>query len=281
MKNKYARRSKISEGKVRELVRYFAADLTALQAATLSGLNRNTVNRFYRGLRERILLDCEARRPLFGVVEVDESLFGARRVEGRRGRGAYGKTVVFGTFERRGQVYTEIVPDCSRPTLQGIIRGRVDPSTVINSDGWRGYNGLVDLGYGHFRVDHSNDEFAKGAVHINGVEGFWGLAKVRLAKFKGLPRHTFHLHLKETEWRYNHRHADRYKTCYVTSDKTRSARQDPSLSWFGPLGWDQARSGRQFQRPGADLEHHPQHHPSPSRCRYWPTRFRDQQPSLQ
>ena len=48
MKNKYAKRSRISEGKVRELVRYFAADLTALQAATLSGLNRNTVNRLYR-----------------------------------------------------------------------------------------------------------------------------------------------------------------------------------------------------------------------------------------
>ena len=108
VKNKYARRSRISEAKVRELVRYFAADLTALQAATLSGLNRNTVNRFYRGLRERILLACEAQRPLFG------------------------------TFERQGQVYTEIVPDCSRPTLQGIIRGRVDTRTVINSDGWRG-----------------------------------------------------------------------------------------------------------------------------------------------
>ena len=48
-------------------------------------------------------------------------------------------------------------------------------------------------------------------LHINGIEGFWGLAKVRLTKFKGLPRHTFHLHLKETEWRYNHRRADKYK----------------------------------------------------------------------
>lgn len=162
-----------------------------------------------RALRERILLACEAQRPLFGTVEIDESFFGARRVKGRRGRGACSKTAVFGIFERQGQVYTEIVPDCSKPTLQSIIRGWVDPRTVINSDGWPGYNGLVDLGYGHFRVDHSRDE--RGAVHINDIEGFWGLAKVRLTKFKGLPRHTFPLHLKETEWRYNHRHDDKYQ----------------------------------------------------------------------
>ena len=140
MKNTYAKRARISEAKIREIVRDVAADLTALQAAALSGLNRNTVNRLYRGVRERMLLACEAQRRLFGVVEVDESFVGARRVKGRRGRGAYGKTVVFGIFERQGHVYTEIVSDCSKPTLQGIIRGRVDPRTVINSDGWRGYH---------------------------------------------------------------------------------------------------------------------------------------------
>ena len=215
MKNKYAKRSRISEKKIRDLVRYFAADLTALQAANLSGLNRNTVNRFYREFRELMYTVSEAQRPLFGVVEVDESLFGARRVKGKRGRGAYGKTTVFGIFERDGHVYTEIVPDCSKATLQGIIRGKVDAASVINSDGWRGYNGLVDLGFGHFRVNHSKDEFARGDVHINGIEGFWGMAKVRLSKFKGLPKHTFHLHLKETEWRYNHRNSNKYKTLLI------------------------------------------------------------------
>ena len=100
MKNKYAKRSRISEAKVREIVRYVAADLTALQAAALSGLIRNTVNRLYRGVRGRMLLACEAQRQLFGIVEVDESFCGARRVKGRRGRGAYGETVVFGNFER-------------------------------------------------------------------------------------------------------------------------------------------------------------------------------------
>ena len=108
-KNQYAKRARISEAKIREIVRYVAADLTALQAAALSGLNRNTVNRLYRGVRERRLLACEAQRRLFGVVEVDERFFGARRVKGRRGRGAYGKTVVFGIFARQGHVYTEIL----------------------------------------------------------------------------------------------------------------------------------------------------------------------------
>ena len=242
MKNKYARRSKISEGKVRELVRYFAADLTALQAATLSGLNRNTVNRFYRGLRERILLDCEARRPLFGVVEVDESLFGARRVEGRRGRGAYGKTVVFGTFERRGQVYTEIVPDCSRPTLQGIIRGRVDPSTVINSDGWRGYNGLVDLGYGHFRVDHSNDEFAtsfaKGLSTSTASKASGGWQRSGWQSSRAYPDTPSTCTSRRPNGGTTIAMPTGTKPCYVTSDKTRSARQDPMEkfnSWNGLL----------------------------------------------
>ena len=86
MKNRYARRAHVSERQIRALVRCFAADLTALQAAQLSGLNRNTVNRIYRALRERIQVACEAQRPLFGVVEVDESWFGARNIRGKRGR---------------------------------------------------------------------------------------------------------------------------------------------------------------------------------------------------
>ena len=76
--------------------------------------------------------------------------------------------------------------------------------------------------------DHARDEFTKGTVHINGIEGFWGLAKVRLTKFKGLPRHTFHLHLKETEWRYNHRRADKYK-CLLQYLRKNPQRWTPSF----------------------------------------------------
>ena len=54
IKNRYVNRSKISEAKFRELVRYFATDLDASQIAQLSGLNRNTVNRYLKAIRERI-----------------------------------------------------------------------------------------------------------------------------------------------------------------------------------------------------------------------------------
>ena len=77
-KNHYARSSQLSEVKFRELVKLFTADLTAVQIAQLSGINRNTVNRYLRLIRERIVAYNEAQRPFFGVVEVDESLFGAK-----------------------------------------------------------------------------------------------------------------------------------------------------------------------------------------------------------
>ena len=45
----------------------------------------------------------------------------------KRGRGASGKTIVFGLLKRDGKLYTEVVPDRRRATLQAIIRGRVAP----------------------------------------------------------------------------------------------------------------------------------------------------------
>jgi transposase-like protein len=154
---------------------------------------------------------CEIASPHKGAVEVDESYFGARRVRGKRGRGAYGKTIVFGLLKRQGKVYTEIAPDCSRSTLQGIIRGHVEAVTIIHSDGWRGYDGLVDIGINkHFRVNHGENEFANGERHINGMEPFWNYAKRRLAKCNCVPKHTFCLHLKETEYRFNHRRDNLY-----------------------------------------------------------------------
>ena len=63
---------------------------------------------------------------------------------------------------------------------------------------------MVDYGAkAHYRVKHSKNEFANGKNHINGIENFWGYAKHRLSKFKGIKKENFLLHLKECEFRYN------------------------------------------------------------------------------
>ena len=193
-------------------MRLFAVDLTAVQIAELVHLNRNTVNRYLTLIRQQIASYCESESPFSGEIELDESYFGAKRVRGKRGRGAYGKTIVFGIYKRNGKVYTEIVPNCSRNTFYAIIKGKVDAASTIHTDGFRTYDGIVDLGYQkHYRVQHGKDEFAVGTNHINGIEGFWGLAKVRLVKFRGMSKNTGHEHLKECEFRFNYRNQDLYK----------------------------------------------------------------------
>jgi transposase-like protein len=211
-KNKYVKRSRISEKKFRELVRLFCLDIDATRMASLINLNRNTINRYLGKLRERIADFCETEARLRGQIEVDESYFGPRRVRGVRGRGALGKTPVLGILEREGRVYTQVIPNCSRVTLRAIIQERVSKQSNIHSDGHSGYDGLVDLGYQkHYRINHGQNEFAKGSNHINGIESFWSFAKRRLSKFQGVPKRNFHLHLKECEFRFNHRGDNCYK----------------------------------------------------------------------
>lgn len=211
-KNRYFSRSKISEAKFREILRYFAMDLTATDCAELSGISVRSINTIYLRVRRRLAQYCEQVSPLGGELEADESYFGPRRIRGLRGRGAGSKTIVFGLLKRGSNVYTEIVPNASKAILQAIIRGKADVASVIHTDRWRGYDGLVDVGFDkHLRVNHGKNEFARGNAHVNGIESFWSYAKRRLVKFNGVPRHTFYLHLKETEYRFNNRHDSLYK----------------------------------------------------------------------
>lgn len=186
-------------------------DLTATDCAELSGVSVRSVNTIYLRIRGRLAQHCALVSPLGGELEADESYFGPRRVRGVRGLGSGKKTVVFGLLKRGHNVYTEIVPNASKAILQAIIRGKADIASVIHTDRWRGYDGLVDVGFDkHLRVNHSNNEFARGAVHVNGIESFWSYAKRRMVQFNGVPKHTFHLHLKETGFRFNHRHGSLY-----------------------------------------------------------------------
>ena len=162
MKNKYIKVAHFSEQKFRQILRLFCQSIEAKKSAELVGVNRNTINRLYFLFRTRIL-EIQGKEDVFdeGNIEIDESYFGAKRVRGKRGRGADGKTKVFGMLKRQGKVYTQVVENCSAKELLPIILGHAKTDSRIFSDGWKSYDGLVDFGYKkHYRVKHCKEEFA-------------------------------------------------------------------------------------------------------------------------
>ncbi len=122
----------ISEAKFREIIKLFASDLTTQQISELTKLNRKTIGNILKKVRSKIVEQCE-QESLFdsGEIELDESYFGARRVRGLRGRGARGKTIVFGLKKRNGKVYTQIIKNCSKNEILPLIRAKISKESTV------------------------------------------------------------------------------------------------------------------------------------------------------
>lgn len=120
---------------------------------------------------------------LQGHVELDEAYVGGKRSGGKRGRGAPGKTIVFGMKERGGRMVTQIVPNVRMMTLREATRRNVLPGSVVSTDELMSYGLLDGDGYTHGSVKHGAKEYAyydyrhDATHHVNNVETFWRLFK--------------------------------------------------------------------------------------------------------
>ncbi len=204
--------AKISKRRVHRIIRCFSLEMTAAQTAVQLHLNRKTVDRYYRLLREKIWQYQEENlKKLTGNIEIDETYFGPRFKGGKRGRGTPNKIPIIGLRKRQGIVYTQVIKNASKTEIEPIIAKLVERSkSCLYTDQWISYDGLVLSGYKHKRINHAQ-EFVKNHHHINGIESFWSYLKRKMRKHNGLPRHLFHLYLKEAEFRFNHRQVNIYK----------------------------------------------------------------------
>ena len=146
--------------------------------------------------------------PLGGHVEADETYIGGRRSGGKRGRGAPGKSVVFGMVERGGDLMTRVVPNVRRATLERHILENIKDGATISTDELSSYAKIARFGYDHGTVNHSADQWVNGIHHVNSIEGFWSMLK---RSIRGTHIHVSRKHLSkylgEFEFRYNLRHA--------------------------------------------------------------------------
>jgi transposase len=194
-----------------EIIKGFYQLVPAYRLATDLALDVKTVTRVYQHLRECLYhtTELEAGR-LRGEIELDEAYFGGRR-KGKRGRGAAGKSLVFGLLERKGRVYTKVVESVSAPELMQHIRAKTRKGSVYYTDSFRGYQSLKRYGK-HHQINHSKslvDRRTKN--HINGIEGFWSYAKHILYNYRGVSKYHFPMYLKEIEYRFNHRGENLFK----------------------------------------------------------------------
>ena len=128
--------SRLSEYRIKKIIECFSEDITASLAAKILRINRNTINAYYNRFRELIFeYSLKEQKQEIGEFELDESYFGARRIRGKRGRGAAGKTPVFGLLKRNGKVFVTVVPNCSREELMPIIQGKILEGSTIHKDG--------------------------------------------------------------------------------------------------------------------------------------------------
>ncbi len=191
-------RRRLATRKRNMLLEGFVFCQTATVAANRARVNRNTANFYFKHFRE-IIFEHTRKVPRFcGEVEIDQAFFGKGK----------NQVKVLGML-RRGvkDVYLHIIENATRKTLFPIIHLVVEPGTTIYTDEWAAYDTLKDEGYIHKTVNHSQGfcDPEERSINTGSIDQFWGSAKQRLRQFKGLPREAYSIHLKECEFRHNHK----------------------------------------------------------------------------
>lgn len=170
------------------------------------GVTYKTAWRMGHEIRKYMAL-IDGDDPLDGHVEADETMIGGRRKGGKRGRGAPGKTTVFGMVERGGNVITRVVPNVRRKTLEAHMLENIKTGATVSTDELQSYANIARHGYEHGTVNHSADQWVDGIHHVNSIEGVWSHIK---RSIRGTHIHVSAKHLPkylgEFEYRFNMRH---------------------------------------------------------------------------
>ena len=143
---------------------------------------------------------------LDGTVEVDETYVGGFQ-KARRGsqKGKLTeKTAVVGMVTRGGDVIAKAMPNARKQTVLPIVTENVEKGATVYTDENRIYHALTERGYDHDTIEHGVEEWVRGPVHTNTIEGYWSRFK---NSFRGTHVHVSKKHMQkylgEFEFRFN------------------------------------------------------------------------------
>ena len=136
-----------------------------------------------------------------------------RRANKRRGPGTFAndRPPVAATIGRdSGRACLHVVKNSDRPTLEGLVQATTLPGATLNTDEWRGYGRVVELGRGHATVNHGAGEWARDddgdgvrEVHCDTMEGTWTGLRDFPRPFRGVSKWHLAGYVAIFEWANN------------------------------------------------------------------------------
>jgi len=165
----------------------------------------------------RNCFDESSDYPLKGVVEVDETLVGAKGKGAQTGKRLGNKAIVVAAIElgegtRRGHRWQSVraqkVPDYKGVTLRGFVKDAVDPESTLLIDGWQSYNKLEEDGFTleRFVSSSMNKAEMRAANPMPHIHLFFSNLKTWITgRFHGVSQKYLQNYINEFVYRLNRR----------------------------------------------------------------------------
>lgn len=196
----------LSKYYIRKIINCFSDEMTATATSQKLRINRNTVNKYYRIIREAVA-DYQESLNHYGA-QADNHILSWHRHKGLSLDGGEG-SILFQLTEKDGKVFIERYTGEAVPPMPTQDE-RSEMSTANNMDTWSG-SGAAANGTSASSSSSSrqkNDEQTHMLTTSNTVKSFFNYAREKLAKFYGVKPEYTYLYLKELEFRFNNRNKD-------------------------------------------------------------------------
>lgn len=180
--------------------------ISAKQLERVLGVSYKTA--WFLGHRIRAAMEEDSPVPLRGIVEIDETYVGGKPRPGAPKRGPWdNKVMVLGAIQRGGDVRLKVEQRRGRAALHAFVKDTThDDTSAIYTDSHIGYRGIADHNTRHETVNHKREEWVRGQVHTNNVEGVWSLLKRSVVgTYHQLSAKHLPAYLDEISFRFNNR----------------------------------------------------------------------------
>ncbi len=181
--------------------------ISAKQLQRTLGVSYKTA--WYLGHRVRSAMEDGSPVPLGGIVEIDETWIGGK-YRRSKGKAKDNKSMVLGAIERGGELRLEVRKGPGRESkvsYRGFVKDTVDDKAeFIFTDSDSSWGDMTDWNTKHRKVNHREEEWVRGIVHTNTVEGVWSLFKRSvIGSYHQISAKHLPAYLDEMAFRFNNR----------------------------------------------------------------------------